>query len=367
MPAIPDRILTVIGVCAGVILIAASMAINAEFAYSRAVDQHLAIIYAAAAAAADLIKSLFALYALRAWQARQRVRAGAAVVFTVLGTLLSLSSAFGLIAESRNARFVDRASLNERLGHVRTQRSDAERERSGIKDARSVVELQSSIDAILDRPATAGQRVRGTVRSVWNRCQALDRSTRESCKEVSELRDELGRAIATARLKQEIAQLWVEEEELRKKGAGQEADGQGGVFARLFGTTIERMNIALAVLLALVIEAGSSLGLFIVTGHDRGSLSKAAVEAETEVAEKVPLGVEDYWLERLFPAVGERVSVARIVEDYGAYCEGAGVAAMEPHVFEEAFRDICSKIGLKISNGFAVGVRVGDGETRKVA
>src|SRR4051794_28668299 len=105
-----EKIVTTLGVGACIVLIAASMAINAEFAYSRGVTVQQGLVYAGAAAAADLLKCLFAVRGMQAYDAGDRARVVAAVFVVLLVTASSVVSATGLIAESRSARAHERAT-----------------------------------------------------------------------------------------------------------------------------------------------------------------------------------------------------------------------------------------------------------------
>jgi hypothetical protein len=373
-----EKAVTSVGVLVSVVLIAASMAITAEFAYSRGMDEQQALIYASVAASADLFKSLTALFALWALQARQYGRAAAAIGFAILVTVLSLSSAIGLISESRSARAGERDLRNANLADVRRQRTDTEMELGRIKGHRSVTELNAAIDTVLLRPVATGQRVRGTVARVSSECRAVERATRDSCTELGILREELGRAAAGERLKEKIANLRIQEKDLTSSGAGQEADGQLRALAAMFRREVGEMSLALAVLMALVIEAGSSLGLFVATGHNLGPLRVATREEDREkqqpelgrsIAENTgpesdlphTLTVEEFWMQRLFPALGQKTAFTDIFEDYRACCSEQGCEALKEQELEEAFTTICRQIGLKTERGFALGMRIGAG------
>ncbi len=373
-----DRLVTALGISASVLLIAASMAINAEFAYSRGTNEHQALTYAVAAAAADLLKALFALFALRAVQSGDYVRAGASLALATLVTLYSLTSAIGLIAESRDARATEREQRNAALSDLRNRRSDTEAELSRIVRHRSVTEIVAAIDARRSRPVMAGQRVIGTVAAASQECAAVSRATRDTCTELGALREELGRAKRAEELRKQLDDLRTQQSRLHEKGAGQESDGHVRVLAQMLRREIGEMNIALAILLALVIEAGSSLGLFVTTGPRLGSARVPIAMQEDVGGEQEPaevngialkqilpvLAVEDYWMARLFPSPGTNASFSEIFADYQAHCAELSLAALDAEPFERLFAGICEQIGLKTANRFALGVRIGEEASR---
>ena len=362
-----EKAVTALGVLASIVLITASVAINAEFAYSRGVTEHQAIIYAGAAAAADLLKSLFAFFAWWSLQAGAYTRAVASIAFAALVTVYSLSSAIGLIAESRDARSTDGQVRNERLADVAKQRSDAEGRLKHIKLHRSVTELEAAINAKLALPVVAGHRVRGTLGQVSEDCEVVDRGTRESCAELGVLREELGRAKAAERLNTSIDALRQQQIKLSEKGAGREPDGQVRALAEMLRRQVGEMNLVLAILLALVVEAGSSLGLFVASGHNLRTFGSGKAIGP-EPRGPGTLAVEDYWMERLFPAPGEKASFSDILEDYYSHCAHRCLAPLEADVFKRRFETICQQIGLTTAHGFAFGVRVGeDGTVVKAA
>ncbi|MGB8868011.1 MAG: hypothetical protein WCC96_01995, partial [Rhodomicrobium sp.] len=94
-------------------------------------------------------------------------------------------------------------------------------------------------------------------------------ASRAFCKGYFELKAEAARASEAERLEASIAALKSQSRQLEEQGAGREADNQAAVLARLLGVSAAKVERALMLFLALLVEVGAALGLFFATGHIR--------------------------------------------------------------------------------------------------
>lgn len=135
-----------------------------------------------------------------------------------------------------------------------------------------------------------------------------------------------------------IASAQTELAKVDVKEATKEADPQAAALALLVGHFIgddkERIRTAIHALLAIVLEAGSGFGFYLVFGShalrqrevDEAHAEHAAVlmnDAHEAVTIETPAdAIERFFRERVRPARGERASASALYADYEQWCYG---------------------------------------------
>jgi len=134
------------------------------------------------------------------------------------------------------------------------------------------------------------------------------------------------------------------------------------------------VRLILIAVLALVVELGSGLGLYLATGHSprrsrsvRRDGGRDAADAPARPVEALQAtsrdlrnagSVEDYCLGRLFPGT-QSVRFQEIFTDYRRWCEAHGRAPQNPPDFDAALREIASTLNITVSADALAGVRLG--------
>ncbi|MEM9726894.1 MAG: hypothetical protein AAF909_15775 [Pseudomonadota bacterium] len=211
-------------------------------------------LYGFASLTADGFKALLPFLVIALWSGGKRLLSAAALAIWALCVAWSLASAMGFATTTREVSAASREATNETR--------DALRERAA--------RLETQIGLLPShRPAGA---VRGAIanadvpREIWNRTrQCADVTLPESlaaCAEVLRLRQELAVAEDAARLE---AALGETRRALSSVSVvGPSADPQAETIAGLVGAEPGRVQTGLALLITLLIEAGSSLGFTLV-------------------------------------------------------------------------------------------------------
>lgn len=252
------KLLTVIAITAAIVLVAASASMNFLFASSLGRTALEGSILGAVAVGVDMLKAVLAIFL--GYAARQQrwlfVAIGSAAF--VLFSTLSLAAAFGFTATNRQAAIAGHERGNQRLAELERRIGELQSKLRGLPTHRILALVDAEFDA---------KRV--DARWLTSReCAALTTArVREFCEGIALLRSERIAAVESARLEQLISEHETEIGELRKAGGDVAADPQARSMAQVLGLSELEVRRGLSALLALVVEVGSALGVYIALGH----------------------------------------------------------------------------------------------------
>ncbi len=260
-------LVAVVSAGAALTLIAASGLMNWVFMTSLGKSEFEQHILGAVSLAVSAFLAL--LPTLLLWASRER-----RPLYIILGVpvflafaAFSFSSAVGFAAKNRGSISENRALATARLAGLKQDIEGAETKLKAFPPSRPFAVLQESL-----RGLEQDRR--------WQSSKACEAATadasRSFCKGYFELKAEAARASEAARIDERIAELKNESRSLEEQGAGREADNQAAVLARLLGLPATKVERALMLFLAVLVETGAALGLFFATGHLRPAGSVTA-------------------------------------------------------------------------------------------
>ena len=170
----------------------------------------------------------------------------------------SLSSAVGFAAKNRGSVSEDRALAAAKLAGVRHELEQDETKLKALGASRPVAVIEGSLRGLeQDRRWQSSKS-----------CQdATADASRAFCKGYFDLKAEAARANEAGLLGSNIRELKTDARRLENQGAGREADNQAAVLARLLGLEAAKVERALMLFLAVLVEIGAALGLHFATGH----------------------------------------------------------------------------------------------------
>ena len=342
--------LGVLGVLAAGVLLAVSAAMNWRFGYSLGKTEFDGLIYGSASAAADCMKALIPFFFFAALKNRMWSQAAAAAVVGVVVTAYSLTSALGHAALNRMDTTGQRAIEAQAYKDLRSDLKRAQEQLSWVPQHRPAATVQGDIDTLKNRRE-------------WNwtkGCTAVTGAQgRTFCQQFNGFTSELASAEQAAVLETRITEV---QSKLGAVDAGSvmaEADPQAAVLTQLAGIfmpsmTVEHMQTALTIFIALLLEVGSAFGMYIAFSqwrlYDRAApaapamATMAMATAVEPVAEpkSFPLvkkrtsandnktaaklvapenDVERFYKERLDKKEGSSVTSTELYEDYCNWCE----------------------------------------------
>lgn len=348
------HVLGVLGVLAAAVLLAVSAAMNWRFGYSLGKTEMDGMIYGAASAAADCFKALAPFFFFAAIRNRMWSQALASAMVWVVVLAYSLTSALGHAALNRFDTAGQRAAHAESYKDLRADLKRAEEQLGWIPQHRPALAVQAEIDGLKTNKAYG-----------WsNGCTDIKgKTSRDVCQQLHGLSSELASAQQAEVLGGRIATI--KEKLANANGNGvsgsvmSDADPQAAVLSKLaafvgFGIKVEDMQTALTIFVALLLEVGSGLGMYVAFAtwrlHDRNAPSvphmtpavatvaagpvAARLTAKPAVAiandnRNVPVqklvapetDVERFYKERIETTDGSSLTATALYEDYCAWCE----------------------------------------------
>jgi hypothetical protein len=335
----------VLGVLAAGVLLAVSCAMNWRFGFSLGRTELDGEIYGAASAAADCLKALVPFFFFAAVRNRMWSQAIAAAIVGVVVTAYSLTSALGHAALNRLDSAGQRAVEAQSYKDLRADLKRAEDQLSWIPQHRPAATVQGEIDGIKNQRQwqwTSG-------------CKDVDgKQGRSFCQKYHALTAELASGKQAELLEARIAEIQSKLGNTKGTTAMAEADPQAAVLAKLSGQDVDRVQTAMTIFIALLLEVGSTFGMYIAFSqwrlYDREApaaprmarvgTAAAAVAAPVAVSVRKPRSgandnrtvarerllvpetdVERFYKEEVAKEGGHTVSATALYEAYCVWCE----------------------------------------------
>lgn len=261
-------------------LIAVSVMMNFRFGQSLGRTEWDGLVYGMASACADGFKVILPFAIAMAWRSSRLLAATVGSALWLVFTAYSMTSSLGHSAANRSE--VAGGKRHE-IATYQDQRRALEvkqREREQLPTFRPIATVEAEL--------AASEQNRKWVSS--KQClDATSRDLRSFCEGHARLQGELATAKRATDLDAEVATLRGKVEGAGAQGAGQESDAQVAILRDLLGLSDERVRLALTVMVSLMVELGSGLGLFVVFGQ-RVQVARAENMTAMETAKKdVPL------------------------------------------------------------------------------
>jgi len=348
----------IIGMVAALVMCGVSGAMNYLFLSSLGKTPLEGEVLGAASAAADVLKALLPFFIAWNWQSRRFVAAVAGTLAFVYFAVFSLASAIGFAAGNRMALVEsgDRISQSYEGLHAEQQRLEGVRARLPAHRPVGIV-----------REALEGQKQNNRWHATRGCTDATEPASREYCTAYFSLRAELAAAEEADRLTIKLAGLQTEAKALRAQGAGQDSDPQTSLLSRITGQEPEPVRLALTIAVALLVEIGASLGLFLASGYNVPVRVQPS-DATAEAPDVPKVGwVEDFCLEALIPLKGAALSMSELLDAYREWCAGHAVLPLDAAEFAATFEALAGAIGLPRDAGGYRGIAIAPAQKQRYA
>jgi hypothetical protein len=252
--------LGVLGVVAAGILLAVSAAMNYRFGFSLGKTALDGQIYGAASAAADCFKALVPFFLFAAIRNRMWSQAFAAALVWTVVTSYSMTSALGHAALNRLDTTGQRAADSANYKDLRADSKRAQDQLTWIPAHRPAETVSSELNVLkAQRPWL-----------VTKECTEVSgKNAREFCQQFHKLNAELASAQQSQKLESRIADIGAK---LARTAGGTvmaEADPQASVLAKITGLEVDKVQTALTIFVALLIEVGSAFGMYVAFAYWR--------------------------------------------------------------------------------------------------
>ncbi|MEM7775926.1 MAG: hypothetical protein AAF732_09980, partial [Pseudomonadota bacterium] len=192
--------------------------------------------------------------------------------------------------------------------------------------------------------------------------------SRRFCAAYYRLIGELETANQADDIRRQIQKLTAEGDTLTAKGAGRTVDPQSQLLSSISGLGSDRVRLALTTILAVVVELGSSLGLYLATSHSPLWQRRTSQETPPSITLGArPVGsVVAYCHDRLHPAASKDVTFSFLFADYQNWCDAHGLQSRDREEFQIRMAEIAAHVGLdKTPDGLA-GVAIGSPTLKQI-
>lgn len=253
------HLLGVLGVLAAGVLMAVSAAMNWQFGYGLGQSEVDGQLLGAASAAADCLKALIPFFFFAALRNRMWSQAIAAAVLGVVVVSYSMTSALGFAAKQRADSAANRQQVTETYEGLKSDLKRAEDAAKWTPEHRPYETVLSSIEG--HKAQAAWKWSKGCTKATSN-------SERTYCQKFYELEAELAAAKAAQGHDARIAGIKAKMAGMEGSAAMSVADPQAKVLADLTslvipGVTVDNVSTAMSVFVALLLEIGSTFGLYV--------------------------------------------------------------------------------------------------------
>ncbi len=246
--------LGVFGIVAAGVLLAVSAAMNWRFGYSLGRTELDGMIYGAASVAADCLKALIPFFLFAAIRNKMWSQAIAAALVGAVVTAYSLTSALGHAALNRLDTAGHRKVEAQAYQDLRGDLKRAQDQLSWIPQHRPAAAVQGEIEALKSQRA-------------WSFTQGCANITgkqgREFCQSYHGLHAEMASGQQAEALEARIAEIQGKLGKTDAMTVMGEADPQAAVLAKLSGVSVDQVQMAMTIFIALLLEVGSGFGMYI--------------------------------------------------------------------------------------------------------
>jgi hypothetical protein len=246
--------LGVFGIVAAGVLLAVSAAMNWRFGYSLGRTELDGMIYGSASVAADCLKALVPFFLFAAIRNRMWSQAIAAALVGVVVTTYSLTSSLGHAALNRFDTTGHRKVEAQVYQDLRSDLKRAQDQLSWIPQHRPAATVQGEIEAL------KSQRTWTTTKGCTD---ATRPQSRAFCQQYHGLNAEMASGQQAAALEARIAEIQTKLGQTDTKAVMGEADPQAAVLARISGVSIDQVQMAMTIFIALLLEVGSGFGMYV--------------------------------------------------------------------------------------------------------
>jgi hypothetical protein len=264
------------------------ISMRANYLYGRSIGQSAETQEALAWAnvGADIWKAFGLIVVSVLWRSQWRRAAIVTCLTWFICLSFSISSAIGIYVQERTTLTGSREAKHASYEDAQKELAEIERKRKGLRQHRSVGQVEAAIAGVLARPIMVGERVRGTVSAFSTNCTKDDKRTAAACAEVAELREELAVANENAKLELRATDVRQQIAKLRGTGGSLAPDPVGLFWEWLTRgwITVRAVGFGLPLFFALMIETVSAFGPLAIAAYAEATRRQTTDDTSRTVA-----------------------------------------------------------------------------------
>lgn len=366
------HVFAVLGCIAALIMLGVSAAMNWQYGFNLGKTPFDSHILGSASIAADCLKALLPFFIFAAWRHRNWSQAIGGTALWAVCILYALVSAIGFASLNRSDTTATRAAQSQHYEDLRAQLVQVTNQQKWLQEHRSVGMVEAELDA-------AKQHYRWT--SSEGCTNATVTQSREFCEGFHKLQAELAAAKKSEVLHAEAGKIRDQLSRIDGKTVSAVADPQATIIAAIAGVDIKQVELGLTILITLLVELGSSMGLYVSTStwrvHEQMRRPVPEPVKVVEIVEPKPVNlqilpskrqeaplalprsdIESYFNERIREDDGSSVTALALYDNYCDWCERSERQPVGLPIFSRQLTDLGvqkAKIAGKIRY---IGIRV---------
>lgn len=306
-----------------------------------------AVVLGTASGAADILKCLLPLVIAHSWRENRVMATLCGIAIWALFAAFSFTSAIGFAADNRVSVMAERAAIIEKHNDTKAKRSSLQKRLAALPPHRPVTVVEAAIQAHQQTPR-------------WTATRACTNATipksQDYCAAYFKLEAERAAAREAMRLRERLEKLHNERES--PGSSDSVADPQVSLLATISGLAEDRVLLALIIAVALLVELGSSLGLFLASSI---GLSRAQATSEDNEKPKSSIGcVEEFCLQKLERAAQRTVPLSKILSAYRGWCQANELQPLSDADFGVRFAALTDHLPLHLKGNAVHGIGVLD-------
>ena len=334
-------IFTLIGFCASIVMVLASVFMNYLFLSSFGKTPLEGEVLGAVSASADILKAVLPFFIVGAWRLGRVFIAVPGVLVCLFFAGFSLLSAIGFNAQNRMSVKADARDSMAQKSDIKAEIKRLKNQRASLPPHRPVGVVNEAIKEYQHHPRWA---------STKGCTAATVQASRDYCKRHHQLKAELAAGKEALRLDEAIKKIQVKAQTISGHPRHQGIGAQVILLSDLFQIPPKRLEMGLIVTMAVLVELGSSLGPYL-------SLSHQVSEKGDQSSTQKPIGlIEDFCLSCLVANPNSELQDNELYSAYHKWCEGQGFGSLKRSTFKNAFENLADEVGIPKHKGSYQGI-----------
>ncbi len=258
------HLLGLFGFLAATALVIVSAAMNWRFGFGLGQTEFDGQVYGLASVAADCLKAIAPFLIIYAWKTGKWAQAIAGVALALICTGYSITSSIGFAATNRADNNGERMIKVSNYKDSRTELKRLEDKLSWMPKHRPVEAIEADLERVSSTQVKTRGKRRDTVKALTSDCTKTNWISRKYCPQVFNLKKELAISEEAKRIESRVLKLRGKLAMATSIAAAGKSDPQADLISSLTGLKLEDTQTVLILLVSLLVEAGSSLGYFVV-------------------------------------------------------------------------------------------------------
>lgn len=339
--------IVIVGICliASTLLMLVSIAMNWRFGLTLGNTNIDSQIYGLASIGADCLKAFSPF--LIAWGFRNKHYIGGlcAIVILLVTITYSVTSSVGFASLNRAEIIGERQYSKDKYTSLNKEKNDLVAKSKKMGHVLPLNEIKSHLRGLEQNKRWLSSK----------KCtNSTVNASREFCKQYFSLEANLGRSKEKQKIEKRLFEI--KSQLVSSPTVLENSDPQAKELSNLTGAKIEVVRTSLIILVALLVELGSTFGFFISLNHGEFKKDRKNHKQENGINHAVELvdiqgyaqkeSIETYVFERVFKEENSYVTLSEVYGDYATWCASLNIRESSFGAFKTQFIKLSKDVGI---------------------